>query len=120
VPESTTPGESLLTTVKRQSIQPTYDHRETGDRYTIETRVDDRPVSLTGMPDPFATHRVTLGWHDLLRGLLRRRLVVTVIVSGDSEIIEDVCELNADYAGRYDSTRRAEWREQIEGALRRV
>jgi len=104
----------------RQSIAPTYDHRETGDRFYIETRLDHRPVSVTPIRDPFVHHRVTVGWRDLLRGLLRRKIVVTVIVGGDGEIVEDVCELDADYAGRYRSTRRSEWREWIEGALRSV
>jgi hypothetical protein len=105
---------------RRQSITPTYDHRETGDRFTVWTSVNGRPVSLTAIRDPFVSHRVTVGLGDLVRSLLRRRLIVEMNVDGDREIVEDVCELDADYAGRHDSTRRAEWREQIEGALRRV
>ena len=42
------------------------------------------------------------------------------LVGGDPEIVEDVCELDDDYAGRFYSTRRNEWRERIEGALRNV
>jgi hypothetical protein len=122
---STRPGsesrpESVAAQSRRESIQPTYDHRETGDRFTVETRVDDRRVSLVPMRDPFMHHRVTVCWRDLLRGLLRLRLVVTVIVGGDPEIVEDVCELDDDYAGKFGSTRREEWRAKVEGALRRV
>lgn len=29
---------------RRESIAPTYDHRETGDRFTIETRLDEAEV----------------------------------------------------------------------------
>lgn len=104
----------------RQSIPPTYDHRETGDRYSVETRLDGHRLSLTPIRDPFVNHRVTIGWRDLLRGLLRRRLVVEVLVDADRELVEDICELDDDYAGRHDSTRRAEWREQIETGLRGV
>lgn len=104
--------------LSRRSIEPTYDHRQTGDRFTVETRVGDRRVSLEPSRDPFVHTRVTVGLRDLLRGLLRRRL------GGDADIVEDVSELDADYAGRHgrspssSSTRRAEWKEQLEGALR--
>lgn len=106
-----------MTDSNRPSIPPTYDHRETGDRFTVETRVEDRRVSLTPMPDPFMHHTVTIGWRDLLRGLLRRRLRVSVVVSGDHDIVEDVLELNADYTGEMGSERRAEWNAELQNAL---
>ncbi len=105
--------------MKRQSIQPTYDHRKTGDRFTVETRVNDRRVSLTPTRDPFVCHRVTIGWRGLLTGLLRRSLVVEVLVGGDREIVDDVMELDADCLTD-NSTRRGEWNEQIQGALSRA
>lgn len=102
---------------KRQSVQPTYDHRETGDRFTVETRIDDRRIALVGTPDPFIHTTVTVGWRDLLRGLLHRRLRVSVVVGGDPEIIEDVIELDDNYTGRPGSTRRREWDAQLNRAL---
>lgn len=94
---------------KRVSIQPTYDSRESGLPYTVTTRVGDRTISFEKpIQDPFVTQRVTIGWPDLLRGLLRRRLVVTVIVGGDRNVIDDVLELDANWLGG-NSTRRDEF-----------
>lgn len=104
---------------KRVSVAPTYNRSETGDRFSVETRVNDRLVSVTFMPDPFMHHRVTFGWRDLFRGLLRG-LEVTVVVSGDPDIVEDVSELDADYLGQPGSSRRQEWDARVDAALRRV
>ena len=104
---------------KRTSITPTYDHRETGDRYAIVTRVGGRLISNTPLVDPFVFHRVTIGWRDLARGLLRRRLIVQMQLSGDSEIVEDVLELNADYLGT-NCTRRDEFNASLHAALSRT
>jgi hypothetical protein len=94
---------------KRASIQPTYDSRATGPRYTVTTRVGDRTIEFERrLLDPFVNHRVTIGWPDLLRALLRRRLVVTVIVGGDRDVVDDVLELDAEWLGG-DSTRRDEF-----------
>jgi hypothetical protein len=101
--------------VIRQSIQPTYDHRETGDRFTVETRVNGRPISAVSIRDPFVTQRVTVGWRDRLR----RKLVVEVIVGGDSAIVDDVMELDADCL-TYRSTRRVEWNRQVQKALEKL
>lgn len=101
---------------KRQSIKPTYDHRETGDRFNVETRIDGKRLSVTPTRDPFVNHRVVIGWRDLLRGLLRRHLEVIVIVGGDPEIVDDVMELDADCL-TFNSTRRDEWNAQIERRL---
>jgi hypothetical protein len=103
----------------RQSLSPTYDHRETGDRFDVETRINDRRISLTSTRDPFVTQRVTIGWLDLLRGILRGRLVVTVIVGGDRDIVDDVMELDADCL-TFNSTRRAEWDERLQEILGRM
>lgn len=104
----------------RQSISPTYDHVEKGDRFTVETRVAGRRVSITRITDPFARQRLYIGWRDLLCGLLRRRLVIETIISGDSEIVEDVMELNADYLGTQHSSRRQEWNAGVQRALEDV
>lgn len=101
----------------RESIPPTYDHRETGDRFTVETRVHGRRVSVTPIRDPFVCQRVTIGWRDLLRGLLHRRLDVEMLVSGDQEIVEDLFELDNDYKGQHGSTRRRDWDAGLQQAL---
>lgn len=90
-----------------------------GDRYRITTTVDDRRVSETHMRDPFAHHRVTVGWCDLLRGVFRRKVVVVVVLDADPEMVEDVLELDADYLGKHGSTRRAEWNRHVLEALAR-
>lgn len=97
---------------KRVSIQPTYDSRETGPRYHVTTRIGDRTISFEKpLQDPFVNNRVTVGWPDLLRALLHRRLEVTVIVGGDRDVVEDVFELDAEWLGS-DSTRRDEFTTQ--------
>lgn len=94
----------------RQSIEPTYDSTKTGPRYHVSTFVDDRVVAFQEpLSDPFVLHRVTVGWRDLLRGLLlRRRLEVTVNIGGDRQMVEDVLELDGDYLGT-NCTRRDEF-----------
>lgn len=100
---------------KRQSIQPTYDHRETGDRFWVETRINGRRLNEVTTRDPFVYHRVVIGWRDLLRFVLRGR-ELTMIVGGDPEIVDDVMELDADCLTT-NSTRRDEWNERIRHRL---
>ena len=102
------------------SIQPTYDSRETGPRYHVTSRIDSRPVAFQEpINDPFVRHTVHLGWRDLLRGLVRRRLTVTVLVSGDQEVMDDVMELDANalVPGR---ERHAEFRRDLSRAMVRA
>jgi hypothetical protein len=104
----------------RQSIQPTYDHRQTGDRFTVEYSINGvrlgEPTSIT---DPFVSGRVTIGWHDLLRCLLRFcATTVEITVRGDAEIVEDVLELDANYLGTHSSTRRKAFKARLESSLR--
>lgn len=106
-----------MTPVHRSSIAPTYDSRQTGPPFTVETRLNGQRLSYERIFDPFIATRVTVGWRDLLRGLLRRRLEVEVLVGGDREIVEDVSELDDDYKGQPGSSRRAEWDAQLQGAL---
>lgn len=104
----------------RQSIQPTYDSRETGPRYHVTSRVDDRTIVFREpIEDPFVRHTVHLRWPDLLRGLLRRRLSVTVLVDGDPDVMNDVMELDANTLVP-DSTRQAEFQAGIHDAMRRM
>jgi hypothetical protein len=102
---------------ERQSITPTYDRRETGDRFTIETRINGRRLDEKPLPDPFVNHTVHIGWRDLLRGLFHRRLSINIIVSADRELVEDVLELNGDYTGERGSTRRSEWKAELQQKL---
>lgn len=105
--------------MKRQSIEPTYDHRETGDRFTVTTLVNGRTISEIPLRDPFVRHRVVVGWRGLLHALLRRKLEVVVMLGGDRVIVEDVCELDGDYLG-FDCTRRDEWAAHVQGELARI
>ena len=101
----------------RQSIEPTYNREKTGDRFTVEIRENDRRLSIESMPDPFVNATVSpRGWRVAL-AVLRRRYSVTVVVGGDRDIVEDVCELDDDYKGGFGSSRRAEWDQRLEGAL---
>lgn len=75
---------------------PTYDSRETGPRFHVSSRVGDKTVAFQEpIADPFVRHTVTLGWPALLRGLLRGELAVTVLVGGDTEVVNDVLNLDA-------------------------
>jgi hypothetical protein len=99
----------------RQSIQPTYDHRETGDRFTVDTRINGRHLNKITTRDPFIHHRVVIGWRDLLRFVLGGREIV-VVVGGDLQIVDDVLELDGDCL-TFNSTRRQEWNAQVDSAL---
>lgn len=102
----------------RLSIQPTYDHRKTGDRYCVSSWVGDRQVAnRVPIRDPFVRHTVHVHWWDALKELLRSgRVSVRVTVDGDTDIVDDVMELDADYLVQ-NSTRRTEFKAGIEGAL---
>jgi hypothetical protein len=103
----------------RNSIRPTYDSRETGDRYWVTTEIGDRMLTFRRLiPDPFVRQTVTVGWPDLIRGLLRRCLVVTVIVGGDKGIVDDVLELDENTLIP-NSTRRAAFDSHINEAIGR-
>jgi hypothetical protein len=103
----------------RQSIQPTYDSRTTGPRYHVTDQIGDRTLTFQRpIDDPFVRHTIHIGWRDLLRGLLRRKLDVTVIVGGDPEIMYDVLELD-DNTLIGGSIRRAEFNAGISRALGR-
>jgi hypothetical protein len=99
----------------RNSIKPTYNHQDTGDRFAVEGR-----LSLTPLRDPFI-HTIIRprGWR-VAWAVLRGRYSVSVHVSGDKAAIEDVLELDSDYLGTMRSTRRQEWDAQLESALRNV
>lgn len=98
-------------TQPRTSIQPTYDSRETGPRYYLSTFVRGRSLDWRKpIDDPFVSAEITIGWPGLLRALLRRRLVVRVQVDADRD-------LDANYLGLANCTRRAQFNGQILAAL---
>lgn len=103
---------------KRQSIESTYDARETGPRYHVTSRVGDRTVAFQRpIPDPFVSTTVRIGWRHIARFLLRReRPYVTVLVGGDRDVIEDVLELDENYLG-HNCTRRDEFNVTIGATL---
>lgn len=100
----------------RQSIEPTYDSRETGPRFHVTTEVGGHTVAFREpIPDPFVRTTVTVGKCALLRSLLRG-LTVTVTVGGDASAVEDVLELDANYLGS-DCTRRDEFNVALGASL---
>ena len=104
----------------RNSIRATYDSRETGPRYHVTTRVGDRTIEFQKpVDDPFVRQTVHLGLPDLLRGLLRRHLAVTVLVGGDADVVNDVLELDGDQLVP-GSTRQAAFRSHLNEAIGRT
>lgn len=104
----------------KPSVRATYDSRETGQRYWVTTQVDEETIGfMVPLSDPFVRHTVRLGWRDLLRGLLRRQLVVTMVIGADIETMNDVLELdeNALIAGR---TRKEAFRQSMHGKLKAI
>lgn len=87
--------------MRRRSIAPTYDSRDTGPRFHVTTRIDDRTLGFRDpVPDPFVRWRLHVGIRDLLRGLFVtvfrvRRFTVEVIIGADKELMDDVLELDA-------------------------
>jgi hypothetical protein len=101
----------------RPSVRATYDSRESGRRYWVTTEIGDRTVTFREpVDDPFVRTRVRVGWVDLVRGLVRGHLTVTVAVGGDRHIVDDVLELdeNTLVKGR---TREAAFRQSIHEKL---
>lgn len=93
---------------KRTSIQPTYDHRKTGDRFTVSSSINGVTIcDHKKIRDPFVRHTIRIHWRDAIRCLLRRgEIAVNVTVDGDEEIQNDVLELDADWLGHASTRRR--------------
>lgn len=102
----------------RQSIKPTYDHRKTGDRFTVSSSINDVTIcDHKNITDPFVRHTIRIHWWDAIKAIINRgHIAVQVTVDGDHDIFEDVMELNAEYLGQR-STRRQEWDSLIEKSL---
>lgn len=80
---------------KRTPGTPPPAGRRSGPRYKVTTRIGDRTLTFEEPAcDPFVRTTVTIGWPDLLRGLLRRRLVVTVVVKADPATVDNVLALD--------------------------
>jgi hypothetical protein len=108
-------------TGKRNSIRATYDSRETGPRYHVTVRVNGQTIAFRKpVGDPFVRQTVTTTWPGLLRSLLRfRPLVTEIIIGGDSDVIEDVMELDGNYLGS-NCTRRDAFHSHINEAIARM
>ncbi len=107
---------------KRISITPTYDECETGKPYTVTTEVNGKSISVRDpISDPFVRTTTVLSWRDVLKAALRwQRVTVTVRVNGNRDRVEDVLELNANYLGNYNCTRRDEFNQRLETSLQAV
>lgn len=103
----------------RQSVEATYDSRETGERFYVTTQIGDRTVTFRRrVSDPFVRTTVTVSLWDALRALLRlRRVEVTVIVGGDPEVVDDVLELDFNTLTPGSSTRRAEFNRHLSDVM---
>jgi hypothetical protein len=63
-------------------------------RYHVTTRVNDKTICFEHpLDDPFVRQTVHIGWRDLLRGLMRGKLMVTVLVNGTREAVREVMDL---------------------------
>lgn len=101
----------------RPSVRATYDSAITGHPYWVTTFVGGRFLGQQRIADPFVWQTVHLGWRDLLRGLLRRGLVVEVAVGGEVERMNDVLELD-DQALIRGRTRQAAFQQGMHQKLR--
>ena len=62
--------------------------------YNVTTRLDDRQIGFQHLADPFIHSTTVIGTWDLIKALvLRRKAVVTVILSADRETIAAVTNL---------------------------
>jgi hypothetical protein len=87
--------------------------------YARSQAVDAERYRMLCSFDPFARTDVHLGWRDLLHGLVRRRLTVTVIIGGETDRMNDVLELD-DNTLLPNSTRRQAWNSHVSETLGRM
>lgn len=113
---TSTASDATGQTALRLSINPTYDSRKTGPRFTVETFVNGRTVCAQHIPNPFIKTFVSVSVWDCLKSILFGGCSVEVRVSGHASIVEDILELDANYIGQ-GNTRRTEWNASIERAL---
>jgi hypothetical protein len=102
----------------RPSVRATYDSRQTGPRYWVTVEINSRTVTFRKpLADPFVRTTVNVTWWARLCGLFQRRMVVTVVTGADSDLMNDVLELdeNTLVPGR---TRKEAFRQSINQKLR--
>jgi hypothetical protein len=103
----------------RQSITPTYDSRQTGDRYHVTYRINNRTLTFQDpVPDPFVRAVVHVSWWDRVKSFWRKDFTVEVLVGADLDLVETVLELDDNYLGTGNSTRRQEWNSTLNHAIR--
>lgn len=103
---------------RRQSIEPTYDSRDTGPRYHVTYKLDGKVITWQErLDDPFVRAVLKVSWLDRLRSLLRRDMEVEVLVGADPEMVDDVLELDANCLVLRPSTRRDEFNSSLSKAL---
>jgi hypothetical protein len=102
---------------------PVFDSRNDELPYYVTTKVNGVVADFRKrMHDPFHHTVVStrFGWWDRLRILAGMPVTVQVCVEAEPEVVEAVCELDANYRGKAGSTRRAEYDERIRAALSRT
>jgi hypothetical protein len=104
---------------KTESIKSTYDSRKDGFQYTVSTSVNGKSINDTrDIADPFVTHQVNVSWLDTLKGLLMGGVTVQVRVNGKNmRIIDEVMELNANWIGAHNRTRRDDFNKELGQAI---
>lgn len=99
---------------KRISIKSTYDSVKDGSQYSIRTSVNGRSIGGRDLVDPFVTHTIKVSLIDTIKGLFRGGVKVVVSIDGkNNRIVEDVMELDDQYLGLGDNTRREDFNKQI-------
>lgn len=102
----------------RQSVNPVWNSNTGHLAYEITTYENGAKLSTRKIEDPFVRHKITIPWIQLICHLLRfRKLELIVSVSGLPHVQEAVLELNADYLGAQNSTRRHSWNQSVENSL---
>lgn len=99
---------------KRISIKPTYDSVRDGLQYHISSFVNHKVVADQDLTDPFVNHKIHISLLDVIKGLFKGGIEVTVNIRGNNpRIEEDVLELDNQTLSLYPSTRREEFNKQV-------
>jgi hypothetical protein len=87
----------------RQSIQPLTITRIPA--IDLQLRFVKTTSGSSSKPPPIRSFTLRFGWRSALK-ILFGGLKFTLIVGGDRDIVEDVLELDGNYLGLHDSSRR--------------
>lgn len=94
---------------------PVFNSQRDGDQYWVTTRIDGKSISTNKTADPFVRHTVHIGWRDLIRAAVRRRLEVEILVGSDNhELTETVLALDGNW---FTPKRRALFDKELNAAL---